>query len=137
MPTSDHQRRAAARPIDVHVGRRLRARRQELGLSQMRLAEALGVTFQQIQKYERGVNRVVASRLYDLSRSLDVPIEYFFSDPPEEELTELGAGEEDLAGRLPAHRESRELVRAYYAISDPGLRKKLFDLVKTVAKAKS
>ena len=132
MPTSDHQRRAAARPIDVHVGRRLRARRQELGLSQMRLAEALGVTFQQIQKYERGVNRVVASRLYDLSRCLDVPIEYFFADPPDEELTGLGVGEEDLAGRLPAHRE-----RAYYAISDPGLRKKLFDLVKTVAKAKS
>jgi transcriptional regulator with XRE-family HTH domain len=137
MPTSDQQRRAAARPIDVHVGRCLRARRQELGLSQMRLAEALGVTFQQIQKYERGVNRVVASRLYDLSRILDVPIEYFFADPPEEELTDFAPGEEDLAGRLPAHRESRELVRAYYAISDPGLRKKLFDLVKTVAKAKS
>jgi len=66
-------------PIDVHVGSRIRLRRTLLGMSQERLGEALGLTFQQVQKYERGVNRVGASRLFDLSRVLDVPISFFFA----------------------------------------------------------
>lgn len=70
-------------PIDVHVGSRIRLRRTLLGMSQERLGEALGLTFQQVQKYERGVNRVGASRLFDLSRVLDVPISFFFDDMPE------------------------------------------------------
>jgi ribosome-binding protein aMBF1 (putative translation factor) len=70
-------------PIDVHVGSRIRLRRTLMGLSQERLGEALGLTFQQVQKYERGVNRVGASRLFDLSRVLDVPISFFFDDMPE------------------------------------------------------
>src|SRR3954471_15881101 len=70
-------------PIDVHVGSRIRLRRTLLGMSQERLGEALGLTFQQGQKYERGVNRVGASRLYDLSRVLDVPISFFYDDMPE------------------------------------------------------
>src|SRR6266704_1067410 len=70
-------------PIDVHVGSRIRLRRTLLGLSQERLGDALGLTFQQVQKYERGANRVGASRLFDLSRVLDVPISFFFDDMPE------------------------------------------------------
>src|SRR5450759_1684870 len=70
-------------PIDVHVGTRIRLRRTLLGMSQERLGEALGLTFQQVQKYERGVNRVGASRLFDLSRVLDVPISFFFDDMPD------------------------------------------------------
>src|SRR5438067_4098480 len=70
-------------PIDVHVGSRVRLRRTLLGLSQERLGDALGLTFQQVQKYERGVNRVGASRLFDLARVLDVPIRFFFDDMPE------------------------------------------------------
>src|ERR671932_2111498 len=71
-------------PIDVHVGSRVRLRRTLLGLSQEKLGDALGLTFQQVQKYERGVNRIGASRLFDLSRVLDVPIGFFFDDMPPE-----------------------------------------------------
>jgi transcriptional regulator with XRE-family HTH domain len=67
-------------PVDVHVGARVRLRRTLLGLSQERLGEAIGLTFQQVQKYERGANRIGASRLYDLSRVLDVPVSFFFED---------------------------------------------------------
>src|SRR3979411_1138136 len=78
---SDKEGRAS--PIDVHVGARIRLRRTLMGMSQERLGEALGLTFQQVQKYERGVNRVGASRLFDLSRVLDVPISFFFDDMPD------------------------------------------------------
>src|SRR5246127_5649896 len=67
-------------PVDVHVGSRVRLRRTLLGMSQEKLGEAIGLTFQQVQKYERGANRIGASRLFDLSRVLDVPVEYFFDD---------------------------------------------------------
>ena len=67
-------------PVDVHVGQRVRLRRTLLGMSQEKLGEAIGLTFQQVQKYERGANRIGSSRLYDLSRVLDVPISYFFDD---------------------------------------------------------
>src|SRR5690242_3673604 len=77
------EREGRPSPIDVHVGSRIRLRRTLLGMSQERLGEALGLTFQQVQKYERGVNRVGASRLFDLSRVLDVPISFFFDDMPE------------------------------------------------------
>ena len=77
-------------PIDVHVGSRIRLRRTLMGMSQERLGEALGLTFQQVQKYERGVNRVGASRLFDLSRVLDVPISFFFDDMPEPLATVYG-----------------------------------------------
>src|ERR1700728_3825063 len=78
-------------PIDVHVGARIRLRRTLLGMSQERLGEALGLTFQQVQKYERGVNRVGASRLFDLSRVLDVPISFFFDDMPDSLSSSFGA----------------------------------------------
>ena len=84
------ERESRPSPIDVHVGTRIRLRRTLLGMSQERLGEALGLTFQQVQKYERGVNRVGASRLFDLSRVLDVPISFFFDDMPDSLVSVYG-----------------------------------------------
>ena len=132
-------------PIDVHVGGRIRLRRTLLGMSQERLGEALGLTFQQVQKYERGVNRVGASRLFDLSRVLDVPIAFFFDDMPEQ-LAEMHGtsqytratggfaerqdpfGQDDTMNR----RETLELVRAFYRITDPSVRKRVFELIRSM-----
>ena len=130
-------------PIDVHVGTRIRLRRTLLGMSQERLGEALGLTFQQVQKYERGVNRVGASRLFDLSRVLDVPISFFFDDMPESLATSFGGQSTRRAAGLPDtgeafpddtlnRRETLELVRAYYRITDPNVRKRMFDLIKSM-----
>src|SRR5271168_1720454 len=119
-------------PTDIHVGSRVRLRRTLLGMSQEKLGEAIGLTFQQVQKYERGANRVGASRLYDLSRVLDVPVSFFF----EEMAPVLPASENEPAGTVPARhesdpmmkRETLELVRAYYKIPDQHVRRRLFDL---------
>ena len=106
-------------------------RRTLLGLSQEKLGDALGLTFQQVQKYERGANRVGSSRLYEISRILDVPISFFF-----EEMT----GDVSSAGAVApvdavegAQRETLELVRAYYRIDDPRVRKRVFELMKSIA----
>ncbi len=138
-------------PIDMHVGSRIRLRRTLMGMSQERLGEALGLTFQQVQKYERGVNRVGASRLFDLSRVLDVPISFFFDDMPEplaggfapglasgmggrraygfaDGQDSFGAPADDTLSR----RETLELVRAYYRITDPAVRKRVFELIKSL-----
>ncbi|MBO1073267.1 helix-turn-helix domain-containing protein [Roseomonas marmotae] len=131
-------------PIDTHVGSRVRLRRTLLGMSQEKLGEALGLTFQQVQKYERGVNRIGASRLFDLSRILDVPIGFFFDDMP----GAMGGGSSMMRQRLAGgfaekqdsfeddnmnRRETLELVRAYYRISEPAVRKRVFDLIKSLA----
>src|SRR5476649_478391 len=106
-------------PVDVHVGSRVRLRRTLLGMSQEKLGEAIGLTFQQVQKYERGANRVGASRLYDLSRVLDVPIAFFFDDMPAPSA-ERGHGLAEPAATYESDpllkRETLELVRAYYKI---------------------
>jgi len=124
-------------PIDIHVGARLRLRRTLLGLSQEKLGEAVGITFQQLQKYERGANRISASRLYHLSLVLDVPVGFFFEDMP----IEHGAAQEDGVEREPtetdefesmAKRETLELVRAYYRIGDPLVRRRAFELIKAL-----
>ncbi len=144
--TPDKEGRAS--PIDVHVGGRIRLRRTLMGMSQERLGEALGLTFQQVQKYERGVNRVGASRLFDLSRVLDVPISFFFDDMPEPlagmhgtyQTTRVtggfsenqdGFGTDEILNR----RETLELVRAYYRINEPSVRKRVFDLIKSMGPA--
>lgn len=125
-------------PIDVHVGMRVRLRRTLMGMSQEKLGELIGLTFQQVQKYERGANRVGASRLYDLSRVLEVPVGFFFDDMPDE-ITSLSpaSGVTDTPDYKPDEdemhkRETLELVRAYYRISDPKLRRNLFDLMKSL-----
>ena len=121
-------------PIDVHVGARLRLRRTLLGLSQEKLGEAVGITFQQLQKYERGSNRISASRLYNLAQVLNVPVSFFFDDmPPADEPADVAPQptETDEFESM-ARRETLELVRAYYRIADPGVRKRTFDLVKAL-----
>jgi transcriptional regulator with XRE-family HTH domain len=132
-------------PIDVHVGTRIRLRRTLLGMSQERLAEAIGLTFQQVQKYEKGANRVSSSRLFDLSHILDVQLSYFFDDMAagvSEQTPSKLMGMKDLPSfdqeKDPmAKRETLELVRAYYRIEDPVVRKRLADLTKAVARAPS
>lgn len=130
-----------ANPIDIHVGSRLRLRRTLLGLSQEKLGEAVGLTFQQIQKYERGANRIGSSRLYEFSRILDVPVSFFFDDMADELKTARGSyeiDEETLENPETdplAKRETLELVRAYYRIDDPAVRKRLFELTKSLARA--
>ena len=128
-------------PIDVHVGRRVRLRRTLLGMSQEKLGEALRLTFQQVQKYERGVNRIGSSRLYHLSQILDVPVSFFFDDmPPLEEGAAPGLREgtgEPFERDPLVKRETLELVRAYYRISDPVARKRLFELTKAIANMSS
>jgi transcriptional regulator with XRE-family HTH domain len=144
-------------PIDVHVGKRLRLRRTLLGMSQERLGELLGLTFQQVQKYERGVNRIGSSRLFELGQILDVPVSFFFDDMPRTDtdashaafgpgaagatraaaglgLAEEGAAfEHDLDDGLSLdRRETLELIRAYYRIADPAVRKRLFELTKAL-----
>ncbi len=131
-------------PIDVHVGARLRQRRRLLGMSQTHLGDALGVSYQQMQKYERGANRISASRLFDLSRILDVPIQFFFDDMPAAVAASSpaqGGGRTKKPPRYEpdpmATRETLELVRGYYKIRDPQIRKRLFELTKTLGAAAS
>jgi transcriptional regulator with XRE-family HTH domain len=123
--------------IDAHVGRRVRLHRTLMGMSQTSLGQAVGITFQQIQKYERGTNRIGASRLYQFSQVLDVPVSFFFDEMPEEvggrpptvSDAQVPGGEEDQMSR----RETLELVRAYYRISDPRNRKRAREFVKLIA----
>lgn len=123
-------------PVDVHVGSRVRLRRTLLGMSQDKLGKALGLTFQQVQKYERGANRIGSSRLFKLSQILDVPVSFFFDDMPAEitgKATGMADGNKQAfeVGQL-SRRETLELVRAYYKITDPSVRKKLFEMVKAL-----
>ncbi len=128
-------------PVDVHVGGRVRLRRTLLGMSQEKLGNAVGLTFQQIQKYERGANRIGASRLFDLSCVLQVPVQFFFEEMAREPAGahyDPAIGDGETAAELPdadamRRRETLELVRAYYRIPDPNLRRRLFDLAKAMA----
>ena len=130
-------------PVDVHVGERVRLRRKLLGMTQTDLGDAIGLTFQQVQKYERGVNRISASRLCELSRVLDVPINYFFEDmPPEVAAISPAPKGRGKAKKLPsyaldpmANRETLGLVRAYYEIEDADVRQQVRQLIKAVGAA--
>ena len=133
-----------ANEIDAHVGSRLRLRRLLMGISQEKLGAALGLTFQQIQKYERGVNRVGASRLYDLCNVLDVPVAYFFADMPEETAAVMPTrltGKPDPSREAPLDanvllsKETVELVKAYYSIVDPDVRRRTLDFLRTVSES--
>ena len=122
-------------PVDIHVGGRVRLRRTLLGMSQEKLGGALGLTFQQVQKYERGANRIGSSRLYHLSHILDVPVSFFFDDMPVEAAGGGFAegGQQVYDQEKLSRRETLELVRAYYQIEDPEVRKRMFELVKAIA----
>ncbi len=130
-------------PVDEHAGERLWQRRKLLGMTQTDLADAIGLTFQQVQKYERGANRIGASRLLAITRVLDVPIIYFFEDMPPEVATispaTKGRGKaQKLTGYAPdplAKRETLELVRAYYKIKDADIRQQVSQLTKAMGAA--
>ena len=131
-------------PIDVHVGARVRQRRTLLGMNQTKLGDAIGLTYQQVQKYENGANRISASRLFDLSRMFEVPVEYFFDDMPTAVAASTPAQGGGKAKEPPSYepnpmakRETLELVRAYYKITDPEIRKRLRELAKALGAAAS
>src|SRR5579884_3587969 len=130
-------------PVDVHVGKRLRLRRTILGLSQEAIGNAIGVTFQQVQKYERGVNRMGSSRLFEFSKILSVPVSYFFEDMDKAAPAPSHQGGGVAEAPAPAYehekmssRETLEMMRAYYRIQDTHIRKRLFDLIKALAEDK-
>ena len=126
----------APNPIDRHVGARLRMRRMMVGMSQGKLGDALDVTFQQIQKYEKGTNRIGASRLQQLARVLDVPPAYFFEDAPSGEVRGPGFAEDEGHNHFVdflSTSEGLQLNRAFAAIRDAKVRKKILDLVVSLA----
>lgn len=151
MPLSKTTRRTtrgrlddgSANPIDVHVGSRVRLRRTLLGMSQEKLGEAIGLTFQQVQKYERGANRIGASRLFDLAQVLDVPVSFFYDDLPDAvralspvAVIRGGTGSAPVTAGpdIMTQRETLDLVRSYYLITDPKLRQKVYALAKALAR---
>ena len=121
-------------PVDVHVGKRIRHRRWMVGMTQQQLGEIVGIKFQQIQKYETGMNRVSASRLWDISEALDVSISFFFEglNAGEDDLVHQATSADQLKGDLLADKEALELVRSYYAIPEPQHRR-LFDLARVLS----
>jgi len=119
-------------PVDVHVGKRIRHRRWMVGTTQQQLAESVGIKFQQIQKYETGMNRVSASRLWDIASSLDVPVSFFF------EGLEADQADASVEANAPTDvltdKEALELLRSYYAIPE-NQRRRLFDLARVLSEA--
>src|SRR5262245_2999633 len=128
-----------ANPIDIHVGSRVRFRRMLLGMSQEKLGEKLGLTFQQVQKYEKGINRIGASRLFDLAQVLGVPVQFFYEEAP---LPEARAAARDGMAEGPDEhsiveflrsRDGLELNRAFVRIPDLKARRAIVDLVRSLA----
>lgn len=123
-------------PVDVHVGSRVRMRRMMLSMSQERLGEQLGVTFQQVQKYEKGSNRIGASRLQEIARVLQVPVAFFFEDAPGDTNTASGFGESQSSGFVTDFLTSSEglsLNRAFVRIGDATVRRRVIELVEALA----
>lgn len=136
-PERKKQRKTRGKPnsIDIHVGNRVRQRRTLLGLSQEKLAGSLDLTFQQVQKYERGANRIGAGRLFQLARALEVPVTYFFDDLDEETGNGSTAAQSPAATYQPDPMNQREtllLVRAYYSIPDPSVRRRMLELMRSM-----
>ena len=119
-------------PIDVHVGKRIRHRRWMQGCTQQQLAEAVGIKFQQIQKYETGMNRVSASRLWHIASFLDVPVSFFFEGIEEGDAAATETS--DVPGDILTDKEALELLRSYYAIPE-NQRRRLFDLARVLSEA--
>lgn len=139
----DHEEKGSRRPnpVDIHVGSRVRFRRMLLGMSQEKLGERLGLTFQQVQKYEKGVNRIGASRLFDLSHVLQVPIQFFYEEAPgtlEQMASRHGEGFADRSAEsyiveFLNTRDGLELNRAFVRIGDIKVRRAIVDLVRSLA----
>jgi len=126
----------APNPVDLHVGGRVRMRRKILGVSQEHLADALGLTFQQVQKYERGANRVSASKLYEIAKTLQVPVSYFFdglADPMTNDVDEVGAAAERVVTEFLNTPEGLELAEMFPKIGRGRVRRQVLDLVRAMA----
>jgi transcriptional regulator with XRE-family HTH domain len=127
-------------PVDIHVGGRLRERRTMIGLSQLEVGRLLGITFQQVQKNERGTNRMSASRLFEAARALDTNVQYFFDEMPSEVASYGRKHIQGVAeGPVPTYqtdpmvrRETIELVRAYYDIEDRKLRQNMVNAIRAI-----
>lgn len=139
-PRKPGRTKGGPKAMDVHVGNRLRMRRSILGWSQERLADAVDLTFQQVQKYERGANRISASRLYDFSKVLDVDISYFFEQFNEKQKPasfKYGFADSDQDEFLDTgkwyDKETLELIRIYYSIQDQKLRRNLIKVIQNMA----
>ena len=120
-------------PVDVHVGQRVRRRRWLVGMTQQQLAEKVGIKFQQIQKYETGMNRVSASRLWDIAEVLEVPVSFFFEDI-NRESSSGNSSSSSVPSDIMGNKEAIELVRSYYAIPE-NQRRRLFDLARVLSDA--
>ena len=123
-------------PVDRHVGTRVRMRRMMVGMSQEKLGEALGITFQQIQKYEKGMNRISASRLQQTSRVLGVPIDYFYEGAPQFGGETAGGFAEDPPPAYMAELTTNDglnLLKAFASIRSPRVRRRVVDLVRALA----
>jgi transcriptional regulator with XRE-family HTH domain len=124
-------------PVDIHVGQKLRSKRVMIGMSQEELGQAVGVTFQQIQKYEKGLNRIGSSRLYEFSKILNVPVSYFFEDMAGENNLNDANGVAEPNGSFDHlrldNKEVLNLVRAYSLITDIEVRKKMLSLIKSLS----
>ncbi len=116
-------------PVDVHVGKKIRQRRWLTGMTQQQLAEQVGIKFQQIQKYETGANRVSASRLWDISDALDVPVSFFFEGL---ETEGDNSGTQSVPADIMADKEALDLIRSYYAIPE-NQRRRLFELARVLS----
>lgn len=136
------RRKGGPHPVDIHVGSRLRLRRMMLGLSQSRLGESVGLTFQQIQKYERGANRMGASRLYELARILDVPISYFFEEMPSTIAKTAPAGDVEIASGQAKLSSATDMpglrvLSAYHRVGDRRVQKAVYDLMQSISGLKA
>ena len=124
-------------PIDVHVGSRVRLRRMLIGMSQEKLGEQLGLTFQQVQKYEKGTNRIGASRLFQIAQILSVPVQFFYEDLGHDEARAPAPGFAENGSEnvmdFVSSAEGLALNRSYARISDAAIRRRILDLVRAVA----
>jgi transcriptional regulator with XRE-family HTH domain len=141
MVGSDLKQKTKGTPddIDIHVGGRLRVRRSLLGFSQEKLGNAVGLTFQQVQKYERGVNRISAGRLFQFSTILDVPVTYFYENLTKTLSTGMSDNDQegfkhDAPEDMMQSKETLNLLRAYYSIEDQGARQDILKFIKSMAK---
>ena len=119
-------------PVDVHVGKRVRHRRWLVGMTQQQLAGKVGIKFQQIQKYETGMNRISASRLWDIAEALDVPVSFFFEGLDEQADAGDAGKDSTIPGDILGDKEALELIRSYYLIPE-GQRRRLFDLARAIS----
>jgi transcriptional regulator with XRE-family HTH domain len=125
-------------PIDRHVGSRVRMRRMMISMSQEKLGERLGITFQQVQKYEKGTNRIGASRLHQIANVLSVPVAFFYEDMPGGEAAAVGFGESGspvYISEFMASSEGLALAKAFMKVSDPKVRRRIVDLVEAMVAA--